>query len=243
MPLAVLPYLMTAAIAQTAEPDAPVEAGRDALSQWGRYPWYDSSTDELQRIELVEPWDWDWLRDLFNWNWNWGGGFSMSWLEIVAWTIIALVIGLLIWLLIRAYLQRHQIEETETAADTESPEEEQRRFEALPEPAQRRRTGLLDEAQRQYQAGNYDEAMIYLFSHQLVCLDRNHLIRLTRGKTNRQYLRELKRRDTLQTMLAQTVVAFEDVFFGRMSIGRDRFEACWNRLPQFESLAAREAPR
>ena len=33
--------------------------------------------------------------------------------------------------------------------------------------------------------------MIYLFSHQLVQLDRHQIIRLAKGKTNRQYLREV----------------------------------------------------
>jgi hypothetical protein len=133
-------------------------------------------------------------------------------------------------------LNRIKTTETVLEAQGESPEEERRRIEALPEPV-RERTRLLDAARRHYQNGNYDEAIIYLFSHQLVCLDKNYLIRLTRGKTNRQYLRELGPRDTIRRILADTIVAFEDVFFGGRSIGQERFERCWNRLGEFESLA------
>jgi hypothetical protein len=40
----------------------------------------------------------------------------------------------------------------------------------------------------------------------------------------------------LRQLVDQTLVAFEDVFFGHHSIDRIRFEACWRRLPEFESL-------
>jgi hypothetical protein len=231
-----LPGITATVLAQTAEADESVEAGRDALSQWGRYPWYDSEADGLQPIEIVEPYDWSWLSDWLNFNWGpWNP--ATNWLEIVFWILIAIALGVLAWFLIRAFRNRSKVQEAIIEAEGESPEEEQRRFEALPEPV-RRRTRLLEEAQRYYLEGNFDEAVVYLFSHQLVCLDKNHLIRLTRGKTNRQYLRELGPRDVLKRMLAETVVAFEDVFFGGRSIGRERFERCWNRLSQFESLAA-----
>ena len=51
----------------------------------------------------------------------------------------------------------------------------------------------LDEAQRLYRNGDYAQAIIYLFSHQLLQLDRRHWLRLVKGKTNRQYLREVRR--------------------------------------------------
>ena len=67
------------------------------------------------------------------------------------------------------------------------------RVEALPFRVPRQATDLLSEARRQYEKGNYNEAIVYLFSHQLVELDRQHLIHLARGKTNRQLVRELVR--------------------------------------------------
>ena len=221
-------------LGQAGESNDSVEAGRDALAQWGRYPWYDSDTDGLQPVDIVEPWNWDWLDNWFNWT---PGTMSFNWVQWLYWGVVVLVLGLLTWLLIRAFLKSTGPAETVLGPQGESAEEQRRRIEALPEPA-RRRTRLLEEARRNYEEGNFDEAVIYLFSHQLVCLDKNYLIRLARGKTNRQYLRELGPRDRLKRMQADTTVAFEDVFFGGHSIGRDRFEHCWNQLGEFEALAA-----
>ena len=41
-------------------------------------------------------------------------------------------------------------------------------------------------------AGDFAQATIFLFAHMLVELDRHQLIRLARGKTNRQYLMDLE---------------------------------------------------
>lgn len=226
--------IVCAVLRQTGESDDSVEAGRDALSQWGRYPWYDADSDGLQPVDIVEPWNWDWLSNWFNFG---PGSMNFNWLEWLFWGAIILVLCFLTWLLFRAFMKSSLASEKLLEAEGESPEEERRRIEALPEPA-RRRTRLLEAASRCYQEGDFNEAVIYLFSHQLVCLDKNFLIRLARGKTNRQYLRELGQRDRLKRMQADTTVAFEDVFFGGHTIGQERFERCWNRLAEFEALAA-----
>ncbi len=103
---------------------------------------------------------------------------------------------------------------------------------------QRSLDNLLGQAREHYLAGNFNEAIIYLFSYELVELDRRSLIRLSAGKTNRQYLRELGGRGTLAGLLQQSMVAFEDVYFGDRRLGRERFENCWQRLPEFEALVA-----
>ena len=90
--------------------------------------------------------------------------------------------------------------------------------------------GLLDEARRHYEAGNYNLAIIYLYSYELIKLDQNQMIRLAKGKTNREYLRELASRPEVYSILAQTLVPFEDVFFGEHELTRERFEACWNQV-------------
>ena len=231
--------IVCAVLGQAGESDNSVQAGHEALSQWGRYPWYDSDTDSLQPVDIVEPWNWDWLLKWLNWG---PGTLNFDWVQWLFWGGITLVLCLLTWLLIRAFIRSTGPSESLLETQGESPEEERRRIEALPEPA-RTRTRLLEAARRNYEEGNYEEAVIYLFSHQLVCLDKNYLIRLARGKTNRQYLRELGKRERLKCMQADTTVAFEDVFFGGHSIGRERFERCWNRLGEFEALAAGRTAR
>ncbi len=79
--------------------------------------------------------------------------------------------------------------------------------------------------------GDYNRAIILLYSHQLLELDRSQIIHLTKGKTNRQYLREVRSRPGLAAMLSTTIVAFEDVFFGGHDLASGRFEECW-RLTQ-----------
>ena len=119
---------------------------------------------------------------------------------------------------------------------------EAQRIEALPYPVPRTDLPLLDQARNFYRAGNYASAVIYLFGHQLVQLDQRQFIRLAKGKTNRQYLREIGQVEVLRQLVGQTLVAFEDVFFGHHDIERQRFEACWSRMPEFESLLERESP-
>jgi hypothetical protein len=153
--------------------------------------------------------------------------------------VLALVVTALVLMLLRAARLRKAaaIKRGEPAAIGEA-----QRIEALPYPVARANLSLLEQARHFYQAGNYAAAMLYLFSHQLVQLDRHQIIRLAKGKTNRQYLREVGQAELLRQLVGQTLVAFEDVFFGHHSIDRQRFEACWSRLPEFESLLVQGPP-
>ena len=104
--------------------------------------------------------------------------------------------------------------------------------------ADRPRSDLLGDARRHYEQGNYDEAIIYLFSYELVRLDRSSVVHMAEGKTNRQYLREALSVRPLANILERTMLAFEDVFFGQRRLDRAGFEACWSQLTEFEHLVA-----
>lgn len=219
-----------------AEAEPGVEEARRALSDTGSYPWYDPQADDLRRIQIQsasQPWQWDWG----------GGGWGLrgfSFMDALLWSMIALVLGLLVFLLIRAYLNR-ETRRSSGVGLRGAAAGDAARIEALPFQLRRGEGDLLAEARRHYEAGNYGEAIIYLFSHQLIELDRHQVIRLARGKTNRQYLREVKSRPTLRGLVEQTMVAFEDVFFGNHALERSRFEACWQRLAEFANLARQGA--
>jgi hypothetical protein len=107
------------------------------------------------------------------------------------------------------------------------------RVENLPFTLDRPTGDFLDEARRLYDAGRYAEAIIYYYSYLLVQLDRRHVIRLAKGKTNRQYLREARRLAPVAGVLEPTMVAFEEVFFGHHPLPRERFEQCWERREAF----------
>ncbi len=258
--VALLVLMQPLALGQTGEEEA-VSAGREALDQWWPwdYPWYDSATDGVRRMEIPEPrdwsWLWDWVRDLWpdwdlSWLWDWMAGWN--WGSLLAmprtfweWFIriaLVLVVGLLVYLMVRA-VRKWQVGSGQSKADGKAAAEgeDAERIEALPFPVRPGRLDLLGEARRHYQQGNYRQAIIYLFSFQLVRLDREQIIRLTKGKTNRQYLREVGPRSALRRLITQTMVAFEDVFFGNRPLDRAGFESCWSRLDEFESLATEGA--
>ena len=248
-------YLLLACltVASPADSGQSVEAGRKALDRWvWDYPWYDSQTDGVRRARVSQPWyvRWEWLVDamrdfferlegLFSFRGGGTGSTSWSWGRWVVLTILVALLILLAYLAIRIWRARAQGSSGAAAkAEASDKIEEKRRVEALPAGVGRKRGDLLDAARECYQQGQYREAIVYLFSYQLVRLDKNQLIRLAKGKTNRQYLRELGRRLTLRRLLEQTMVAFEEVFFGNYAIDRARFESVWSRLNDFESLVA-----
>jgi hypothetical protein len=213
-----------------------VEAGRKALQGSAEFPWYDQDRDSVKRVDVQPP------KDLANrkskWQrqpWNSPKGIP-EWLiqvlEVLGWTILAVAIFLVIYFLIKAVMWGDWRSGVSGSAAVELHGDIDR-IEALPFQLQRPRGDLLAEARRCYEAGQYGEAMIYLYSYQLVELDRHQLIRLSKGKTNRQYLREVRPRRGLSDILFRSMVAFEDVFFGQHPMDRPRFETCWQGLDEF----------
>lgn len=208
--------------AYAAESPGSVEAGHEAFEQ-GRYNWYDAERDTVKPLTLRasapprKPAEFD-------------GGF----LRYLAWGILAAALVALVIFIAYAVRNRtrRQVDPKKAAPSHRAA------VESLPFMADRSRGDLLGEARRHYQQGNYSEAIIYLFSYQLVELDRFALIRLAKGKTNRQYLRELGKSPPLRPPLELTMTAFEDVFFGRRALDRAGFEACWSQLPLFEQLVS-----
>lgn len=103
----------------------------------------------------------------------------------------------------------------------------------LPFDAQSQMQDPLAYARQFMAAGDYDQAMLFLYGYMLLALDRAGKIALHRGKTNRMYLPELIGEPTIKSVLLPAMLAFEDVFFGRHSIGRDRFHTIWISLDVF----------
>jgi hypothetical protein len=239
-------FLVTTAPSRAQQPelssDTAVETGREALEESGNYPWYDSSEDGVRRIELSETSD----ADSANRGSKWtrkpkattgprfpGGRVSLLgpiW-QALGIMLLILALGSIAYLIIRAFLSDEQSDDhvrkvVETSRDVD-------RVEALPFQVRKPTGDFLAEARRLYEAGEYSEAIVYLFSYQLVQLDKHHVIRLTKGKTNRQYLREVRQRPALRAILETTMFAFEDAFFGRKRLTKEQFETCWNRVDEF----------
>lgn len=145
--------------------------------------------------------------------------------------VIGGVVGLLIWVFLR--VQPPPIEPRRNVARESTTKIE--RVEALPFDIKKPVGDLLSEVRRCMQAGNFVDAAIYWYSYLLTQLDQNQHIHLVRGKTNRQYLREIKQ-TRLQEILHQSMVLFEDAFFGRHDISRTQFEQAWSSRDEFQRL-------
>jgi hypothetical protein len=210
------------------DPEEAITSGRTALRDSYNRPWYDGDNDSLRRIQVREraaPRD---------------PGISLAapnldFLTVLVWVVLGALLLLVAYFLVMAYLRRENIVAERQTQLAKREYDVADRVEALPFMARRDLSDLLGQARRHYEAGNYAEAIIYLFSYQLVELDRHGIVHLDRGKTNRQYLREAKA-GGLRTILDQTMVAFEDVFFGAHQLDRQRFEQSWTRLDEFQSL-------
>ncbi len=225
----------------------PVEAGQKALSGSGKFPWDDRRQDDVRRLNVVPRPSAEDRGDKWASNQNRAAktarmprvslfGNVLQWIGL---TTLIVLLGVIAYLLAKSFL----LEEVSDQAAVRKVVESRRdadRVEALPFHIRAASGDFLAEARRLYDAGQYSQAIVYLFSHQLVQLDKHHVIRLAKGKTNRQYVRETRRRPLLASVLQTTMIAFEDAFFGHKILSREAFERCWSRLDEFQNDLARE---
>lgn len=210
-----------------------VERGREALAREG-FPWYDAQEDAVRPVRVKPP-------QPVSTATSSGSSSGTSVSQGISWLVVAVVLGIALILLARAYLNRETLpaggvrEPTKTAVANEAT-----RIEALPFRIRPADHDLLEEARRLYESGHYEAAIIYLFSYQLVEMDKHQMLRLTKGKTNRQYLRDLRRQPRLSRLIEQSMIAFEEVFFGDRRLGREAFESRWRALDEFHSLVRRQ---
>ena len=223
----------------------PIPTAQKALRDTGQ-PWYDVEKDQLQPVQVravaEEPDRAHWKpSNRTEWDWNWGFSWLGEVIKALAWGALVLLIGLLIYALVRTYLNLAPVRTSVTDAthDVADSISDEQRIENLPLKLRSPKGDFLSLARQHYEAGNFAEAIIYLFSHRLLQLDKAGLIRLTKGKTNRQYLLELRRVRELEQLLGQTMTVFEDVFFGHHPLERERFEQCWNNNEQFQLIVTR----
>jgi hypothetical protein len=236
------------AVARADDGETSKEAARNALNGRTSFPFYDAQKDDVKRMDVKV----DTSKPVSQGNQKWTNtgttpaaraprGPSTSGLgmffQVLGLSLLTLIIGALIVFLVMAFLKGEQTQ-TQGAKfiDTSSDVD---RVENLPFQLKKPSGDFLSEAQRLYEAGKYSEAIVYLFSYQLVALDKRHVIRLAKGKTNRQYLRETRSREPLKQLLQRTMISFEDVFFGHHDLSRERFEESWRRLDEFHQQLER----
>lgn len=223
----------------SADEAAGIEHARQALGREA-FPWYDKSADALQPVHVREPWQSASSSSSQTTSLPSLGSFSLP--EALAYGFLLAALGVIVWLLMRAYLNGEEISVTTPDRVRQAAVDDAARIEALPFRIRRGDIDLLAEAKRLYEENKFGEAIVYLFSYQLVEMDRHQVIRLAKGKTNRQYLRDLRRLPPLRSLMEGSMVVFEEVFFGGHTLDRARFESVWRQLGQFNTLIAERQP-
>jgi len=219
-----------------------VAKGAQSLTRSARFPWYDRNLDEVKPIRPLRS------RDLEgNRNSTWEdaaqpasqtnlrrvAGTLNPILSVLAWLLLGLFAALLAFALGWAFLRREASQAQPTNRRKFAVEDVALQIEQLPFVVDASQLDFLAEARRCFDAGDYPRAAIYLFSYQLVYLDQHRLIHLERGRTNRQYLRQLSRTPRLQSLFEPTMILFEEVYFGGRPVARSQLEAAWQRLDAF----------
>lgn len=177
----------------------------------------------------------------------WG---SMSWGNFFGWLFLVILMGGIVGLLVYVFansafdFRPSPIPQTlvgQRALD----EQTKQRIAELPAELRDTDVNPRTELERLMQRGDFDRAIIFLYGHQLLLLDRISWLRLSRWKTNRQYVRETRGGDLeAGELLGKTVDAFERSYFGRHSLTRSQFDVLWQDNLRLEaSVAAQGAPK
>ncbi len=111
------------------------------------------------------------------------------------------------------------------------------RISQLPAEVRHTDVDLRTEAERLMNAGRFDQAIMLLFGHQLLLLDRAGILRLARGKTNGRYLRETRGKSPeAHALFASTVAAFEASYFGGHTPTPDQFASLWAENAELQAI-------
>lgn len=169
---------------------------------------------------------------------GWNGVNAEMFSSVILGTLAAILvvaIALLLYHSLKSYVPIHwQRKKKEKKIQIDPARAEDLPFEAT----QAAYENPLAAAEALYRSGNYNAAIILVYGYMLLVLDQGRFIDLQKGKTNRMYLRELRGVLKLKELLSNAMLGFEDSYFGKISLSKERFESVWESIPSFEQLAA-----
>jgi len=245
--------------AAAVEPAAAADdAGLDVkLESTPSTPWYDADQNQLIPIAVKTS-----LPESQNRNSRWlpkpkkvsapaatatgttGGaiGSGFSFMNAIGWLVL-IVIGFgLIFLVLFVFskvepdaMAVRKSASTDAMVDVD--EQMLQRMKHLPAEVRHTDVNLRTEAERLMNLDRFDEAIVMLFGHQLLLLDRCRVLRLARGKTNGRYVRETRgNAPQANPFFVNTVTAFEASYFGGHTPSADRFAKLWQENSTLESV-------
>ena len=172
------------------------------------------------------------------------GSSSGGWtfMNAIAWLILIVIGFALIFLVLFVFskVQPETVTNRKAASSdamVDVDEQMLERMKQLPAEVRHSDVNLRSEAERLMNLSRFDEAIVMLFGHQLLLLDRCRVLRLARGKTNGRYVREARgNAPDANPFFVNTVSAFEASYFGGHTPSADRFARLWQENETLESV-------
>jgi hypothetical protein len=175
-------------------------------------------------------WIVDWFGDLFSWVQN---ALANGWGLYLLLFLALLFLGVILYVLSRMNWGGQLLANRDKQKRRRRPvTKEELPFEL--EAANLTIDGLWGEAIRAKQQGDFRRALMFLYSYLLIELDARQLIRLRRGKTNRNYGQELRPVVAVYPTFAATMDAFERAFFGSYELESQLVDDLFGQVSRLE---------
>lgn len=94
----------------------------------------------------------------------------------------------------------------------------------------------LNRSREMAQAGDYRTAVRLLYLSTLLMLEERNLLRYDRTLTNREYLRQVADKPSLEGMLRPVVDTFDEVWYGQVEPDAERYEAYAHQVDQVREV-------
>jgi hypothetical protein len=199
----------------------------------GKYPWYDPKSETVKPVWPPDlTWLTDWLERRFGRRRIPGVG-RLGDLVAIGLAMLALAVFLVV--LIELWRRYRPVNEGDAARRRSAGASG--RIEGLPAGVRPETADPWAEAQARRARGDLAGAIVCLFAHQLLTLDRLRQIRLVPGRTGRQYVRAIDDREFRSTV-EPTLHLFEAVYYGHHAPSAEAFERVWALAVSFEQRAA-----
>ena len=92
----------------------------------------------------------------------------------------------------------------------------------------------LQQAQNLSTAGDYRNAVRYLYLASLLRLDERGLLRYDRSRTNREYLRSIDEKPELASNLKDVIDVFDEVWYGYQPLDKSSYEHFVDRVSDLQ---------
>lgn len=221
------------------DPDA-VAAVSESLS--GRnFPWYDSSTDEFRPImppKPPAPPPPPKPPRTGNWSpFSFGTLYLQDLGRLIVFVLLATALMGMILYIARTWQRRLAAEMVEESPKPTRVTGSVVRFDTLPTGLVVDESDPLATARRLRERGELGRAVVMLFAHQLLTLDRLGMIRLAPGRTGRQLVRSIND-EVVRGAVGRTLRMFEAVYYGHREPIASDFDALWAEAESLDAILA-----